>query len=56
MTHKCTPSSACELGRISSPTRELLFGFFDEVDAVSGARGDWGRDPDGNDSAADAVS
>ena len=46
-------SSPCELGRISSPTRGL---FFDEVDAASGARGDWGRDIDGHDGTASAVS
>ena len=33
-----------------------MAGFFiDEVDAASGARGDWRRDPDGNDSNAGDV-
>ena len=31
-------------------------GFSDEVDAASGARGDWGRDPDGDNGDAGAVS
>ena len=30
-------------------------GFFDEVDATSGPRGDWRRDLDGDDGAAGAV-
>ena len=30
--------------------------FIDEVDAASGARSDWGRDPDGDHGAASAVS
>ena len=30
-------------------------GINDEVDAASGARGDWRRDPDGNDGDAGAV-
>ena len=30
-------------------------GFFDEVDAASGARGDWRRDPDGDDGDAGDV-
>ena len=30
-------------------------GFFDEVDAASGARGDWRGDADGHDAAARAV-
>ena len=56
MIHNHLLSSPCEVGRISSPTRGLFFGFFDEVDTASGARGDWRRDPDGNDGAAGAVS
>ena len=50
--HSRPPSSACELGRISSPTRGL---FLDEVDAASGAGGDWRRDVDGDDSDAGVV-
>ena len=50
------PSSACELGRISSPTRGLFLGFFDEVDAASGARSNWSWDPYGDHGAASAVS
>ena len=34
----------------------LFLGFFDELDAASGARGDWGRDADGDDGAAGDVS
>ena len=37
------------------PERGAFFGIFNEVDAASGARGDWRRDADGNDSAAGAV-
>ena len=39
----------------ASPERFFL-GTVDEVDAASGARGDWRRDPDGNDSDAGTVS
>ena len=56
MIHNLAPSSPCELGRISSPTRGLFFGIFDEVDAAFGAGGDWRRDPDGDDGDASAVS
>ena len=56
LIHNRPPSSPCELGRIGSPTMGLFFGFFDEVDAASGARGDWGRDIDGHDGTASAVS
>ena len=38
------------------PKRGAFLGIVDEVDAASGARGDWRRDPDGNDSDAGAVS
>ena len=41
---------------VSAPPGGFFLGFFDEVDAASGARGDWRRDPDGNDGAAGAVS
>ena len=41
---------------ISSPKRGAFFGFFDEMDAASGARGDWHRDPDGDDGTAGDVS
>ena len=40
----------------ASPERGAFLGTVDEVDAASGARGDWRRDPDGNDSDAGAVS
>ena len=40
---------------ISSPKRGLFLGFFDEVDAASGAGGDWRRDPDGDDGDAGVV-
>ena len=40
---------------ISSPKRGAFFGFFDEMDAASGARGDWRRDPDGDDGYAGDV-
>ena len=56
MIHNLASSSPCELGRISSPTRVLFLGLFDEVDAASGAGGDWRRDPDGDHDAAGAVS
>ncbi len=43
--------------RKSAPTeRGSFLGFFDEVDAASGARGDWSRDRDGNHGDASAVS
>ena len=35
--------------------RGLFLGFFDEVDAASGARGCWRRDPDGDRHTAGAV-
>ena len=38
------------------PHQVAFLGFFDEVDAASGARGDWRRDADGEDGAAGAVS
>ena len=34
----------------------LFLGFSDEMDAASGARGGWRRDPDGDRYAAGAVS
>ena len=34
----------------------FFWGFFDEVDAAASARGDWGREPDGDDGNAGAVS
>ena len=37
------------------PPGGFFLGFFDEVDAASGAGGDWRRDPDGDDGAAGAV-
>ena len=40
---------------ISSPKWGAFFGFFDEMDAASGARGDWHRDPDGDDGDAGVV-
>ena len=33
----------------------FFWGFFDEVDAASGARGGWRRDPDGDHHTAGAV-
>ena len=46
-----------EGSEISSPQKGGLFlGFFDEVDAAFGARGDWRRDPDGDDGDAGDVS
>ena len=42
---------------ISSPPKGgYFFGFFYEVDAASGASGDWRRDPDGVDGDAGAVT
>ena len=41
--------------RVGSPRRKAGF-FIDEVDAASGARGDWRRDPDGDDGYAGDVS
>ena len=38
------------------PSGGFFLGFSDEVDAASGARGDWRRDADGDDRAAGAVS
>ena len=38
------------------PPGGFFLGFFDEVDAASGARGDWGWDIDGHDGTASAVS
>ena len=44
------------IAEISSPREGgLLLGFFDELDAASGARGDWRRDPGGYDAAAGDV-
>ena len=42
----------------SAPPRKggFFLGFFDEVDAASGARGGWRRDPDGDRHTAGAVS
>ena len=40
--------------RVGSPRRKAGF-FIDEVDAASGARSDWRRDPDGDDSDAGVV-
>ena len=40
---------------ISSPKRGAFSGFFDEMDAASGARGDWRRDPGGYDDDAGDV-
>ena len=40
--------------RVGSPRRKAGF-FIDEVDAASGAGGDWGRDPDGDDGDAGDV-
>ena len=40
---------------ISSPKWGAFFGFFDKMDAASGARGDWHRDPDGDDGDAGDV-
>ena len=37
------------------PPGGFFLGFFDEVDAASGARGDWRRDPDGDDGDAGDV-
>ena len=42
--------------RKSAPPKGFFFGFFDEMDAASGVRGDWHRDPDGDDGDASAVS
>ena len=54
-TTTCRPQH--EDSEISSPRKGGLYlGFFDEVDAASGARCDLGRDPDGDDGAAGAVS
>ena len=39
---------------ISSPERGAFFGFFDEI-AASGVRGNWHRDPDGDDGDAGVV-
>ena len=36
-------------------TEKAILGFFDEVDAASGAGGDWRRDPDGDDGDAGVV-
>ena len=33
----------------------FFWDFYDEVDAASGARGDWHRDPDGDDGDAGVV-
>ena len=45
------------IAEISSPREGGLFlGFFDELDAASGARGDWRRDPGGYDDDADDVT
>ena len=44
-------SPPCELGRIRSPTSGAFWGLFDEVDAASGALGDWRQDPNGNDAS-----
>mgnify|MGYP001377575880 CR=1 FL=1 len=38
------------------PPGGFFWGFVDEVDAASGARGDWRRDPDGYDGDAGDVS
>ena len=38
------------------PHQGAFLGFFDEVDAASGARSDWRRDPDGDDGDAGDVS
>ena len=38
------------------PPGGFFLGIFDEVDAASGARGGWRRDPDGDRDAAGAVS
>ena len=40
--------------RVGSPRRKAGF-FIDEVDAASGAGGDWRRDPDGDDGYASDV-
>ena len=40
---------------ISSPKRGAFFWFFDEMDAASGVRGDWHRDPDGDDGDTSVV-
>ena len=37
------------------PHQGAFLGFFDEVDAASGAHGDWRRDPDGDDGDAGDV-
>ena len=39
---------------VGSPRRKAVF-FIDEVDAASGAGGDWRRDPDGDDGGAGVV-
>ena len=39
---------------LDRPAARRVF-FIDELDLASGARGDWRRDPDGNDGDAGAV-
>ena len=46
----------CPQASIASLNGGFLWGVNDEVDAVSSARGDWRRDPDGDDGDANVLS
>ena len=54
--HNRLPCTPCDRGNQLPPAGGLFLGLIDEVDAASGARVDWGRDSDGNDGDAGAVS